>query len=226
MYFFLITLKLLGILFLLSFAFLLLLFLGKTKITLYLQATGNNKYISIALDIVKILRIFSFRYLFAENKYVIYFFNIPFKFSKKSSDYQKKSVTQKKKQDKKKKDTYQDFKQLLAQRNYIKNIIKKVYYKIIDFEVEGNVKIGLGSPYLTGLMLGFYNSIWYIIPKLKKIKIEPDFFDYRLAGNAKITLELYLVKLLPLGFDVLRNNLIKKFKRSSHGGRTCRKNAN
>lgn len=132
-------------------------------------------------------------------------FKIPISFSRAEIEKPKKK-TKKKKQKIARKKYIRTLKKTYKQRKYFKQVFKRLYSCIDKLEISGDLQIGLGSPYRTGLMLGFYRSIWYIIPQLKDIKIEPDYFDYSLNGKARIKLNLYLFRLLPLIFYFLRTH--------------------
>lgn len=204
MYFLSILLILSGILFLSIFLFVILLLVGKTRITLYLEGEGHSKYVDFKLNNFRFLNLLNFKYLHKEREFKFSILKIPIP-SKLFHKFPKKKPARKKEKKAFRKNIFKNIEKLPDTSNFIKNALKKTLGKIELFKVTGDLKIGLGSPYRTGLMLGFYHSIWYIIPQIKNIKIEPDFFSYKLEGNAQITLDLYLYKLFSIIIYIFRN---------------------
>ncbi len=215
MYFLFLLLKIVA--FIALFFLILLLFLIFSKTSICLTFKGDHKkYIAIQLNNSKIIKVLSFRYFLTTNQKQFRFLNIPIPIE--SQKKHKKKVSEKKVASKIKTENLGSMVQIFEKRDFFKSIIKKFYERFENIRVDGDLKIGLGDPYQTGLMLGFYNSIWYIIPQIKNITIEPDFFNYRLDGKAQISLELYLFKVLAVVIFLLRSREFKQLRRSSNVG--------
>lgn len=209
MYFLYILLILIGIIFISFFLLLILLLIGKTRITLYLEGQGDSKIVDFNLNNFGFLNLVNLRYLHKEGEVKFSILKIPLPSNLIHRPTGKKPARKKEKETPRK-NIFKSIEKIPDTTDFLKNIFKKVLEKIELFKVTGDLKIGLGSPYRTGLMLGFYHSIWYIIPQIKNIKIEPDFFSYKLEGNAQITLDLYLYKFFSFIVYIFRNK--EKFK--------------
>ncbi|MCF7741233.1 MAG: DUF2953 domain-containing protein, partial [Candidatus Marinimicrobia bacterium] len=179
MFFLFLLLKIMAFLALFFLILLFFLIFAKTSLTLSFKG-DDKKYIAIQLYNSNIIKMLSFRYFLTTNQKQFRFLNIPIQIQPQKKTEQKKR--EKKVTSKSKKPGPVTILEIFEKKDFFKSIIKKFYDRIENIKVDGDLTIGLGDPYQTGLMLGFYNSIWYIIPQIKNISIEPDFFNYRMDG--------------------------------------------
>ena len=215
MYFLFLLLKIVAFLALLFLILLFFLIFAKTSLTLTFKG-DDKKYIAIQLYNSNIIKMLSFRYFLTTNQKQFRFLNIPIPIKPQKEPKQKKP--EKKAPSKSKKHSPVTILEIFDKKDFFKSIVKKFYDRIENIKVYGDLTIGLGDPYQTGLMLGFYNSIWYIIPQIKNISIEPDFFNYRMDGKAQINVELYLFKVLAVIIFLLRSREFKQLRRNSDVG--------